>query len=69
VFSQKTGSGSGGSGKPAPKPEPPKPERIINTPEACDKYIDNKVSSGICRKTNKRFRNQPVYEVIKKMAY
>jgi hypothetical protein len=65
-FSKKTGTGGGGGGgKPAPKPEPPKSERIINIPEDCTKYIDNKVSSGICRK-HRSIDGRETYEVIKK---
>jgi hypothetical protein len=64
VFSKKIGTG-GGSGKPAPRPEVPKPERIINTHEDCTKYIDNKVSSGICRK-HRSIDGRETYEVTKK---
>jgi hypothetical protein len=64
-FSKKTGSGGGGSGKPAPKPEPPKPQRIINTPEDCTKYISNKVSSGICQK-DKVEGGKQYYKIIRK---
>jgi hypothetical protein len=61
-------AGKGGNGrKLAPRPKSPKsPKRIVNTLEDCTKYIDNKVSSGICRKTGKRFKGRPVYKVVKK---
>jgi hypothetical protein len=63
VFSKKTGTG--GTGKPAPKPEPPKPQRVVNTPKDCDKYIGTKVSSGICDRTSTRFHGQTLYKVTK----
>jgi hypothetical protein len=43
----------------------PSTERIVNTLADCTKYIESKISDGICRKTNKFFRKQALYEVTK----
>jgi hypothetical protein len=65
VFMKNTGKPGASGGKPAPKVEPPKPERIVNTPEDCDKYAASKVSDRICKEC-KPIDGRGTYEVIKK---
>jgi hypothetical protein len=48
-----------------PSPEASKPPRIVNTPEDCKKYIDNKISSKTCQK-DKVDGNKQYFKIIKK---